>query len=91
MMLSEDIRSVVASLHGQILSGDLTVETATLARGILRDVADRVELIEGLIVPDHMAMPETPKLHGNVVRLDPWRARLAAIHQPAPQHPSNPA
>ena len=60
MMLSEEIRSVVASLHGQILSGDLTVETATLARDILRDVADRVELIEELIVPDHMAMPETP-------------------------------
>lgn len=91
MMLSEEIRSVVASLHAQIMNGDLTFETATLARDILRDVADRVELIEGLIVPDHMTMPETPKPHGNVVRLDPWRNRLAAIHRPAPQLPSNPA
>lgn len=91
MMLSDEIRNVVSGLHEQILKGDLTIETATLARDILRDVADRVELIEGLIVPDHMTMPETPRLHGNVVRLDPWRKRLAAISHPAPQHPSNPA
>ena len=45
MMLSEEIRSVVASLHGQILNGDLTIETATLVWDILRDVADRVEMI----------------------------------------------
>lgn len=91
MMLSDEIRNVVAGLHAQILKDELTIETATLARDILRDVADRVELIEGLIVPEHLTMPETPRPDGNVVRFDPWRKRLAALSRPAPQTPSTPA
>lgn len=90
-MLSEEIRSVVASLSGQIDKGEASIETARRARDILRDVADRVELIEGLIVPDHMTLPETQVSARNVVRLDPWRKRLAALARPSPQSPSTTA
>ncbi len=90
-MLSEEIRSVVASLAGQIDKGAVSAETAARARDILRDVADRVELIEGLIVPDHMTLPDDCPPARNVVRLDPWRKRLAAIARPSSQSPSTPA
>lgn len=90
-MLSEEIRSVLASLSGQIDKGEASIETARRARDILRDVADRVELIEGLIVPDHMTLPDTQVPARNVVRLDPWRKRLAALARPSPQSPSTPA
>jgi len=91
MMLSGEIRAINFSLRDTSDKGDLTPEFLDLALDVLADVADRVELIEGLVVPASATLPEPPSEAGNVVRLDPWRKRLDAIQRPAPHHPATPA
>ncbi|GEM_PF-5173510 len=89
--LSEEIRSVVACLSGQIDKGRVDAATAARARDILRDVADRVELIEDLIIPTSVTLPDVPRPGTNVVRLDPHRTRAARpVGQPH-HSPSTPA
>lgn len=76
-MLSEEIRNTLAEIDAHIARRTLTEKSLRRAQGVLRDVADRVEIIEGLIAPPEVTLSR-PIAGSNVTYLDPFRRNRAA-------------
>ncbi len=94
-MLSREIRHVAHHLFDQIHRDSLTIGTVLKACELLAEAAERVEALEGAVLPPALTLPQArsgalddlPEEKG-VVRLDLWRRRAGAAAEPAPQTPA---
>ncbi|MDD2870111.1 hypothetical protein [Neomegalonema sp.] len=92
-MLSAEIRHAIDHLADLIRGDRLTVGAVVRAYDVLAEIAERVELLEGAVLPPALTIPEarlgaseeTPE---GVVRLDRWRMRARSGGAPLPQTPA---
>ncbi|MDD2867715.1 hypothetical protein [Neomegalonema sp.] len=92
-MLSREIRHVASHLYDQIHRDSLTIGTVLKACELLAEAAERVEALEGAVLPPALTLPQArsgacedfPE-EGGVVRLDHWRQRARPRGAPSPDH-----